>query len=95
MVNYYKSKIYAMKRRSNDEILFTGGTISDLKRRYWNHKCNPNDLLYKKIRNMNINWNDVKIELIKEHPFFTRNELKFASRLGHDEDLLDFYLDNI
>lgn len=94
-INYSRSKIYAMKRRSNDQLLFIGGTVSDLKRRYWNHKCNPNDCFYKKMIHMNIDWNDVKIVLIKEYPFFTRDELKFACSLAHDEELLYYYLDNM
>lgn len=101
MINYTKSKIYAIKDSNNDNIIHIGGTVSELKRRYWNHKYNTNDTLNKYIRDNNIDWNDLRIELVKSLDCCDRNELKFESDIvtafviGHQLDILDYYLDNI
>jgi hypothetical protein len=60
-------------------VIWIGGTISDLKRRYWNHKCNQNDAFYKTLHSQNLDWNDIKIELMAEMPNCKdRKTLSFA-----------------
>ena len=82
MINYSKSKIYFIKRRDTDEVIWTGGTISNINRRYYNHISNKNDLLNKKVARMNLNWSDLKIELVKEYDTCRdRKTLRFASEV--------------
>ena len=107
MLNYSKAKIYCIRNRENNEIVWIGGTISDLKRRYWNHKSNSNDLLNKTIKAKYIGWNRLKIELLtKFKKCRNRQTLSFAVDVvglynSYDnqevlEELLnniDFYID--
>ena len=65
MINYSKSQLYIIKRQDTDEVIFAGGTVSNLKRRYWNHKCNENDPFNRKVKAENLDWRHLKIEASK------------------------------
>ena len=82
MINYSKSKIYFIKRRDTDEVIWTGGTISNINRRCYNHISNKNDLLNKKISHLGLDWRNLKIELVKEYDTCRdRRRLRFASEV--------------
>jgi len=102
MINYHKSKIYAIINASNNNILYVGGTVSQLNRRYYNHRYNENNALNKYMKDHNIDWTNIRIELIKEYPFcFNRAQLRFASDIvtayimDDNPDVLEYYLNNI
>ena len=102
MINYSNSKIYFIKRRDTDEIVWCGGTISSIKRRYYNHISNKDDLLNKKVSRLGLDWQNLKIELVKDYnTCIDRKRLKFASDVVYCYFLRDnpgvFYnfLDNI
>ena len=87
MVNYGHSKIYFIKNRRTGDVIWSGGTVSDHKRRFWNHRCNKNDKLYKFIEDNNINWRDLTIEVIKDYDSCRdRTKLNFAA-----ETILQYY----
>jgi hypothetical protein len=108
MPNYSKSKIYCIRHADTNEIVLIGGTISCLKRRYWNHKCNANDGFYKTIHERNLDWNKLKIEKITDFSRCRdRRTLTFAAEVVSTyhaldnpqilQDLLnniDFYIDS-
>lgn len=102
MTEYWKSKIYVIKRRDTNEIIWTGGTVSNLSRRYWNHKCNHKDEFHNIVKSKNLDWRNLKIELVKDYySCRDRKTLKFASdvisvyiTLGQEE-VLNRFLENI
>ena len=102
MLNYSKSKIYCIRDKDTNQMIWIGGTISDLKRRYWNHKCNHDDQLYNVIHAQNLDWNKLKIELMTEFPKCKdRKTLSFAVEAvcmysSYDnQEALDELLNNI
>jgi hypothetical protein len=102
MVNYRKSKLYCIKRCDTGEIIWTAGTVSDVKRRYWNHRYNHKDSLYKIIQSQNLDWNNLKIELLAEFASCKdRTMLRFASEviyiysIHNNSPVLHHFLQNI
>lgn len=102
MINYTKSKIYAIVNCVDNNILHIGGTVSDLCRRYYNHRYNDDDAVNKYIKDNNIDWSNIKIELVKDYPYCdNRAQLRFASDLvtafvmEKNLTTLEYYLDNI
>ena len=102
MINYSKSKIYFIKRRDTDEIVWCAGTVSNLSRKYYNHKSNQNDLLYKKINQLGLDWRNLKIELVKEYDTCRdRKTLRFASDTVYcyfvrdNSEVFHYFLNNI
>jgi hypothetical protein len=102
MINYHQSKIYAITDTLANNILYIGGTVSNLSRRYYNHRYNSDDALNKYIKDNNIDWRNTKIELVKDYTYCcNRKDLRFASDLvtafmmETNPAVLDYYLDNI
>ena len=102
MIDYRKSKIYFIKRRDTDEVVYVGGTISDLKRCYWNQKNNPKCLFYKRARDLNLDWNNLKIEHILDYSGCQcRMALDFCSVVTEvyyqngNEDLFNHFIENV
>ena len=102
MINYSNSKIYFIKRRDTDEIVWCGGTISSINRRYYNHISNKDDLLNKKVARMNLNWSDLKIEVVKDYNTCQdRKRLRFAAETAYcyfirnNPGVFHNFLDNI
>ena len=78
MPNYQDGKIYTIRCRTDDTLIYVGSTIQPLSKRMWGHKavCNNdkynNRLIYKTINN---NWDDWYIELHSLHPCSCKEEL--------------------
>ena len=102
MINYSKSKIYAIRNMHDDSIIYVGGTLSNIKRRYWNHKCNKHDILYKLTKEQNIDWRYLKIDHIKDYTSCSdRHDLRSSAKVIEQYiqqgryDLMQLYLDNL
>lgn len=102
MINYSKAKIYFIKRQDTGEVIWSGGTVSSLKRRYYNHISNKKDILHQIVNGLDLDWSNLKIEMIKDyHTCRDRMRLSFAAAVAlqfyrHDnEDVLNDFLDNI
>ena len=102
MINYNKSQIYIIKNQDTDEVIFVGGTVSNLKRRYWNHKCNENDPFNKIARAQNLDWRHLRIQLIKDYDACRdRKTLKFAAETAYmyamqdNAEILEHFLENL
>lgn len=101
MIDYSKSQLYIIKDRSNGKIVHIGGTISNLKRRYWNHKSQK-DTLYKYVVNHNLDWNRLSIHHLKEYSCcHSRYDLRCVCVLLADllddnkYDVFDYVLENL
>jgi hypothetical protein len=71
MPDYSKGKIYTIRCRTDDSLIYVGSTIQSLAVRWGGHKTtsktekNKKNLLY---RTVNDNWNDWFIELYEVYP---------------------------
>lgn len=82
MPDYSNGKIYIIKYKLDDSLLYVGSTIQTLNNRWYSHKCHCfkenskeyNKILYKKIRETNDfkNW---YIELYLDFPCNSKKEL--------------------
>ena len=102
MINYSRSKIYFIRRQDTGEVIWSGGTISNLSRRYYNHKSNEKDCLNKIAKEQNLDWRNLKIELIKDYDTCRdRKTLKFVAETAHtylrqnNPEVLDHFLNNV
>jgi hypothetical protein len=102
MVNYSNSKIYFIRRQDTDEVIWCGGTVSSLKRRYYNHVSNKKDVLHQIVQALEIDWGNLKIEMIKDYNTCRdRKRLKFAADIAllyyrHNNDsVYHAFLDNL
>lgn len=81
MPDYKNGKIYTIRYRGDDSLIYVGSTCNDLAKRWWHHKsmskCEKskdyNKLLYQKIRETNIE--DWYIELYEDCPCDDKNQL--------------------
>ena len=98
MINYSKGKIYFIRRQDTGEVIWAGGTVSSLKRRYYNHISNKKDLLHKFVETFDLDWRNLKIEMIKDYDTCRdRRRLSFAAdvillyyRQSNDDVFNDF-----
>ena len=67
MNKYHNGKIYTIRNKNDDSLIYVGSTIQSLSQRWAGHKIdslkNPHFLIYSSINN---NWNDWYIELYEE-----------------------------
>jgi hypothetical protein len=71
MSNYSRGKIYTVRCRTDDTLIYVGSTIETrLSVRFCKHKCQPCCSLYKFIENPdnNTSWDNWYIELYEEYP---------------------------
>ena len=77
MPNYQNGKIYTIRCRNDDSLIYVGSTCETLSRRMATHrghsKERPHLILYEKV---NGNWGDWYIELYEECPCNTKEELR-------------------
>ena len=77
MPDYQKGKIYTIRCRTDDTLIYVGSTIQSLAVRWGGHKIhsrkeiNINSLIYTKINNK---WDNWYIELYELYPCSCRNE---------------------
>lgn len=84
MVNYANSKIYFIRRQDTGEVIWVGGTVSDIRRRYYNHISNKDDWLNKKVARTRLNWSNLKIEVVKDYnTCIDRRRLRFAVQTAY------------
>jgi hypothetical protein len=78
MPNYQDGKIYTIRCRTDNTLIYVGSTSQPLTKRWGDHKNNSkcikyqNILLYKTINN---NWDDWYIELYEDYPCENREQL--------------------
>ena len=75
MPNYQGGKIYTIRCRTDETLIYVGSTIQPLTKRWGDHKNQTkyqNMLIYKTINN---NWNDWYIELYEEYPCENKEQL--------------------
>jgi hypothetical protein len=78
MPNYNKGKIYTIRCRTDETLIYVGSTIQPLSVRIGGHKNSSKDvkysnrLLYKTINN---NWDDWYIELYEDYPCENKEQL--------------------
>lgn len=79
MKDYSKGKIYTIRCRTDDTLIYVGSTVQPLSKRWGNHKADSrrerckNILIYKTI---NGDWNNWKIELHSLYPCSCVEELE-------------------
>ena len=81
MKDYSKGKIYLIRNKSNDNLIYVGSTIEQyLCKRFQKHKCHNNCSLYMYINDPqnNTTWDDWYIELYEEYP--CENKLQLCKR---------------
>ena len=78
MPDYNKGKIYTIRCRTDETLIYVGSTIQPLSVRIGGHKINSRDikrqnmLIYKTINN---NWDDWYIELYEDYPCENKEQL--------------------
>ena len=78
MPDYTKGKIYTIRCKTDDTLIYVGSTIQPLSVRFGAHKVTSNhakyqyNLLY---RNINNNWDNWYIELYEENPCENKEQL--------------------
>ena len=78
MPDYQQAKIYTIRCRNDDTLIYVGSTIQPLYKRLGGHKVicknekNQNILLYRTVNN---NWDDWFIELYEEFPCENKEQL--------------------
>jgi hypothetical protein len=79
MSKYSEGKIYKLTSSQTDKV-YIGSTIRSLNDRFSNHKCSYKSWLKSQMNNITsydlLQYDDVKIELIKEFPCETKKELE-------------------
>jgi hypothetical protein len=79
-MGYDSAKIY--KLICNDGHYYYGSTITELRRRLWNHKKSSETMTSKVYNHINsIGWNNVKIELVELYSCNNREELRIKENL--------------
>jgi len=76
MSDYSKGKIYTIRNKNNDNLIYVGSTCKHyLSDRMGNHRChykkNPNTMFYEIVED----WNDWYIELYENYPCNSKDEL--------------------
>ena len=78
MPDYNKGKIYTIRCRTDDTLIYVGSTIQPLSVRLGGHKVRSNNAKYQNIllyKNKNHNWDDWYIELYEEYPCENKEQL--------------------
>lgn len=78
MPDYTKGKIYTIRCRTDDTLIYVGSTIQPLSVRLGGHKVRSNNAKYQNIllyKNKNHNWDDWYIELYEEYPCENKEQL--------------------
>jgi hypothetical protein len=77
MPDYSKGKIYTVRCRTDNNLIYIGSTTQSLSARFAKHKCDKNVSLYKYINEIcNGNWSDWYIELFELCPCNSKMELE-------------------
>jgi len=69
---YKRGKIYIVKCKYDDNLIYVGSTIRKLNRRFADHRCNKDCSLYQYV---NGDWDNFYIELYEECPCNNKKEL--------------------
>ena len=72
-VDYQKGKIYTIRCRTDDTMIYIGSTTQSLAKRWGGHKTNMNTLIYRTINN---DWDNWYIELYELYPCSCKIELE-------------------
>lgn len=78
MPDYTKGKIYTIRCKTDDTLIYVGSTIQPLSVRYGAHKVTSNNAKYQNnllYRNINHNWDNWYIELYEENPCENKEQL--------------------
>ena len=70
MPDYKNSRIYTIRCKTDNSLVYVGSTTRPLSRRFSAHKCQPTCSLYKYIQeHFNGDWSDFYIELYEENQY--------------------------
>ena len=78
MPDYTKGKIYTIRCKTDDTLIYVGSTIQPLSVRFGGHKVRSNNAKYQNnllYRNINHNWDNWYIELYEENPCENKEQL--------------------
>ena len=78
MPDYNKGKIYTIRCRTDDTLIYVGSTIQPLSVRIGGHKIRSRDIKYQNMivyKTINNNWDDWYIELYEEYPCENKEQL--------------------
>ena len=78
MPDYTKGKIYTIRCRTDDTLIYVGSTIQPLSVRFGAHKVTSNNAKYQNnllYRNINHNWDNWYIELYEENSCENKEQL--------------------
>ena len=78
MPDYTKGKIYTIRCRTDDTLIYVGSTIQPLSVRFGGHKVKSNNAKYQNnllYRNINHNWDNWYIELYEENSCENKEQL--------------------
>jgi hypothetical protein len=78
MPDYSKGKIYTIRCRTDETLIYVGSTIQPLSVRIGEHKRRGNNVKYQNIilyKTINNNWDDWYMELYEEYPCENKEQL--------------------
>ena len=78
MPDYNKGKIYTIRSKTDDTLIYVGSTIQQLSVRIGGHKIKSRDIKYQNrliYKTINNNWDDWYIELYEEYPCENKEQL--------------------
>jgi hypothetical protein len=76
-VDYSQGKIYTIRCRTDESLIYVGSTVEHLSARFAKHKCHKHVSLYKYVNNPenNTEWSHWYIELYENCPCNSKEEL--------------------
>jgi hypothetical protein len=78
MPDYNKGKIYTIRSKTDDTLIYVGSTIQQLSVRIGGHKIKSRDIKYQNrliYKTINNNWDNWYIELYEEYPCENKEQL--------------------
>jgi hypothetical protein len=78
MPNYQNGKIYTIRCRTDNTLIYVGSTSQPLTKRLGDHKCRCNNIKYQNMliyKTINNNWDNWYIELYEDYPCENKEQL--------------------
>ncbi len=75
MPDYSNGKIYTIRCRTDETLIYVGSTIQPLFKRFYKHKRDKLCSLYQYVNKFNLDWDEWYIELYENYPCKSKEEL--------------------